>query len=1325
MDVNARQWNGCDRLVHRLPAILNGWSIRLAVALSLVMAVNQTCVGGDVRLYVQSGTPWVYGHLEYRREIVLPADPDGSRNEAPIFLDLTTFDGTVDLESVQAVEVTGGASTAIDATAYAEPTGDAPVAYWTAPGATTQNSERRFHVYYNKASSTEPYDLIWRDYASFGGSNEMVRDGSSKYYYYLRSDRLELKRGARNKFSGDSDPQHMAFYERNPDNEDFTHLKDRNTGFSPLDGIRMNYAFNGSEFTDAFYFNVGGEERSSDSIRFGSDGPTGAMCIKYTITDVLNHSCYETQRLFKDQPLMEFSVTTLAQDGTKPKYAADIYHSRQFYWKDDFDPSSMNTDIRGDEAIRSNSDVKTWHLLYENANEAIGVFTLRASKKQHWYNSKSLMDYFQLSADASNTLRVYYAVGPRDEILSLFRTMKRGYPMGDEQQQRFSVISPLAGEAVAECESIRVVVDGDQVGGDTILRAQFPDGSTEEFSTYTPADIGSSNAIQFDLGCAGDRDQYGTWNLSAVSSGIERNAYTGVMALDHPRAIFTGAELQQSQARWTTDERYQTHIKQKVFDRVSDYYGYGAVNPDDQSRSDSTLRRFSRAILAYASYLTMEPAATTYRDRMWQDFETISQWERWDPIQNECDDFRTDDVVRGELLQKMALVFDWHNADLTIQKRREYANFLADAAESIFELNLAKPYPVRWNNHNWNHNNRNIIQNAAVAVVERAVAPYIADSRRSQWREKLDSNFNHLMQTLASDGSDNSGYSYNTRCNFSMFLWTETQRLNGVANVYAQSQWFSNTSLFDLYGMIPGNGSNMAGVIPFGNGDNVPYDSHQMTMSLMSLRKDDPVAQWIAENSDYVRVGDLQPFWLDYGKPSIDPAAMPNWHYFPDRGIFVFRSDWNNDSMYFAAKCGSFWGGHEHPDLGTFVLYRNGFPYIAPAHYVNVSGLEDENIMLINDKGIVGREADTAYAGTAPPEQWGKMDHAFGSPDFFNIIANPTNAYEDGANINQYTREFVGFDSTIVMREKVNLNSSSTVRQLLHGYKTNPLAESDGRYDWYQYPTDQVFFKQGSGHYRMYPDQADYPDTFMTIFDRSRSSWSTTIEPWELIPSSIPGYLPPGSDRPGNSSKNTYQMGYQLERTASGVSSATSVQVFDFNGGAWQSSPWDSGVADDGVVLYTDDEDSGAKIKVAWPKGGVLDGSAAARGLQASAEMVMRNYQSGVYGGRNLEALRDQSAQGEGEYLILADHPVSIATNFAGGGREAWITTTEPTSIQLYHPDEVAYITMNGQEIGFARSESSVSFALPVVENAQILTISLPSVGTGRSNAAAGWMWYE
>ncbi|NQU43499.1 heparinase II/III family protein, partial [bacterium] len=599
-------------------------------------------------------------------------------------------------------------------------------------------------------------------------------------------------------------------------------------------------------------------------------------------------------------------------------------------------------------------------------------------------------------------------------------------------------------------------------------------------------------------------------------------------------------------------------------------------------------------------------------------------------------------------------------------------------------------------------------RNAALQGLERLLEPSIHPARRDAWSRILDDTYGSELDTLTADGSGNQGLSYYTRANQGLFLWAETRRMNGDANPYA-SEWYTGAPEYELYGMVPGRISNAGGILPFGNTESFPLSSHRMTMSLLGNRLDDQIAQWISETSAFTHTEPFHLIWQTYDTPAVNRNALPNWKYFPDRGEFVYRSGWNDGALYFAAKCGAFWSGHEHPDLGSFVLYRNGYPYVVAPHYLFGATRQDENILVANGLTLCGFSED-AYSEVVAPEFWGQTEAALGSPGCFDLLLNPTAAYESGANIQSYRREFVGFQDLIVQRDVIAASAPANLEMLLHGYKTDPQQTPGTPYDYNQYPQDQVFQTVSPTETRLYPNQAASPNEYMTILDLSSDSWTRVIEPTQVIPQYVPETLAPGETRQENTSRNVYERGFQMRRVRTAATSAQSLQVLHFRTDPqYQFAAWDTATVEAGVNIYYG-ATSDMRQRIVWPNSGGLTG---VQGLTARGAMALLDYEGNRFGGRDLTLLADTALAGED--LLRANAPIDVISHSLGG-RRIWVACDEPCVLEIYHPQMVRSATLDGQNIHVDYVGNVARFQLPALPDGGMLVTSeqLPL-------AAASW----
>lgn len=1241
--------------------------------------------------------PWAYSSLSYRREVQLPPNTTRNRTNAPVWVDLKPL-GAVDLATIKVDEITTDKSVNVAAAAYAQPSGRDPRAYWVAPGVTAMGRTRRFLLYYNKLSSTPAYSFSTSRSGSTFGSLSAVRDGITKFKYNLKGDRIELMRAGRDA-AGGGNPGHAYFYENNASMNVFRDLKN---GYAPLAGIKLDYALYGAGFTNPVVFYS--PERYFEALKWDRNGPTIAMNVRYSIKEQVAHRTEVTHRLFQGLPIMEYSVAVTPTSGQAAEFSNDTFHARRFYWNTSvYSPSRMITDIGYDGPLSSDAKSKNWMILVNNSDQAYGMFTFRPGTKRQ--SSGALQEYGNLASD-QGSVYVYFGLGKSDELKLLFSTMKRGYPLGVEERQGLTFMSPPDSARFVEGETISAVIAGSSAGNDAKLTVKYPDGSVTTLKPTT----GLNKSYTFNLGVVGSKAKFGPWLLTATSGSRTRSRQIFVSKPDHPRLLFTYGELQAMRARWQTDPRYRDHVRSRLINRAERTMS-GPSAPSALSSAQSP-RDYGRNLLNLAGALLMDPnnsRAGAYRSRMWSDFRKMMAWKEFDAIRNNVPYFKSDDVERGEALQSLACVYDWFYYELSVADRRLYAERFANFADSLMACDYANLFYPRWSTYNFITNNRAVLQCSALAALDRVTALEIPDHRHAPWRNRLNILWRNVTQSLCSDGSWNEGQSYHALSLLGINVWAEIQRLNlGSAAFYNSVPWFREMPKYLLYGMMPGRVGNYGGLMPFGNCNPEPFYSLQTDMALLGMRGN-AVAQWIAENSSYDRVEPFQAIWMDYGKPEATRNAYPNWHFFNRRGIFVYRSSWNNDAMYFAAKCGEYWGGHEHPDAGTFVIHKNGYPYIAAPHYVNRTDVTNENILVANGKGPRGRAAgNEMYSEPVDPSHWGRTLRALGSPAYFNVLMDPLPAYEDGSNLTSYRREFVGFPDMVIVRDAITASAPTSLRLLLHGYQTDPQTSTQEAYDPNQYPKSLVFESAGGNKVLLYPNKSRTPNEKMSIYNVSRGSWVTSIGAWWLTPAYVPGYLALDASRGGNSKDIAYQRGGQLSRTLT-ASSASALQLLSLKSDSFSARAWNSTVADDGVIVT---KGSTAVARVVWPKNGQMRAreyrNNETEKMTVIGAMAMRNYENYDFGGRDLYYLRDDSAEGgtPGVDLVNSATPVTILCRTAMAGDEAWIACNSPASLTLYTPTLVKRATFDGKPVAFTTKGVQTTFQIPATPQGGHLVLS-------------------
>ena len=98
-----------------------------------------------------------------------------------------------------------------------------------------------------------------------------------------------------------------------------------------------------------------------------------------------------------------------------------------------------------------------WIIVYEGPSKAVGLFSFKTADLRADPSGRTLQESYNFaSEDGSVTL--YYATGTRDELVTMFESMKLGYQLGPELKPGFDFVSPIEGQSFAPGEILQVVV---------------------------------------------------------------------------------------------------------------------------------------------------------------------------------------------------------------------------------------------------------------------------------------------------------------------------------------------------------------------------------------------------------------------------------------------------------------------------------------------------------------------------------------------------------------------------------------------------------------------------------------------------------------------------------------------------------------------------------------------------------------------------------------------------------------------------------------------------------------------------------------------------
>jgi hypothetical protein len=158
----------------------------------------------------------------------------------------------------------------------------------------------------------------------------------------------------------------------------------------------------------------------------------------------------------------------------------------------------------------------------------------------------------------------------------------------------------------------------------------------------------------------------------------------------------------------------------------------------------------------------------------------------------------------------------------------------------------------------------------------------------------------------------------------------------GVDYFAIAPKFYKNRAIAGMFEMYPGIGDhNTRRPIPMGDGGGRIYGGDRdKTLNarriLTNLYRDDPAHQAVFSFNETTPVsgsGDnaYKDFlWHDTSIRKADLSKFKLSHYSPGPGNVYARSSWNDDATYFYFRCGDRFTAHQHLDVGTFLIYKEG-----------------------------------------------------------------------------------------------------------------------------------------------------------------------------------------------------------------------------------------------------------------------------------------------------------------------------------------------------------------------------------------------------------------
>lgn len=530
-----------------------------------------------------------------------------------------------------------------------------------------------------------------------------------------------------------------------------------------------------------------------------------------------------------------------------------------------------------------------------------------------------------------------------------------------------------------------------------------------------------------------------------------------LFAQEHPRMYFSKGELENVQTRGNSSHKA---LKDQIVGYVEKELGSSPA----PSRNQSTLRLYGSKVytFAFAYILTGD---SRYAELTKDYLLTFASWEYWDTQPD------TRDLALSAMLIGNALAYDWIYDYLNETERLTIRNSLSVQAEKMYQAAIAGSNVSGWNNW-WSNSflqNHTIINRSALGVAGLVLQG--EDDSADKYIENARQGWERISALMDGNGDG----SWHESTNYGAYAFTNAlvylvnmKKITGTDLI--PHKFFSAYGKWRIYNHIPGTIENIVGMGDFENswGDN----SGPHILRFAASEYGDGYAQWMADEIINIRgrytnawqapEAVLEFFNYNPAVAASSPGSLPKDATFKDLEGVIWRSGWGNDAMIFAFKTGANGGrfaydsfmansypwspasaagqsnllnlGHDHNDLNSFYLYKNG-SWLAPENNEYGKGETSfHNSILINGKGQYAPQDDNwnNYSRSAGRND-GRLEEVLITPNFNFLSAQASNAYSHISGLKSYQRSvFLSSKGYLLMFDVFQSSSSNTYTWVNH-----------------------------------------------------------------------------------------------------------------------------------------------------------------------------------------------------------------------------------------------------------------------------------------------------
>lgn len=325
------------------------------------------------------------------------------------------------------------------------------------------------------------------------------------------------------------------------------------------------------------------------------------------------------------------------------------------------------------------------------------------------------------------------------------------------------------------------------------------------------------------------------------------------------------------------------------------------------------------------------------------------------------------DLATGHQLYGIALGYDWLYKDLDEASRDSIRSCLFRRGKRMYDLMAQEK--VWWSNaylHNHQHVNM-------AGIIAAGLALYGEYQEVDKWILLCLEKFRQAISTQPPDegwleGIPYSGYSIE----YLMKFMDLSRDLLGL-DFFSNSSYFRNVPDFRIYAMIPIDYWEISNsrLMTLGDSPRSDWYGPDYLLRKLAAEYNDGYAQWLANKMDSSGYSSPQAFflnllWINPGVKPLPPDKLPLFRHFNDLDIVYMRSGWDGKESLSMFKCGPHighyaisqyshdpYGGHTHPDVGTFQIFSHGDRLITDPGYAYKRTIY-QNTLVINGHGQTG-----------------------------------------------------------------------------------------------------------------------------------------------------------------------------------------------------------------------------------------------------------------------------------------------------------------------------------------------------------------------------------